>query len=305
MKTIAPVGLAFALLLARPTAVGAQEVTLDDVLDAGQQWLQENIRDDVLAALPEVDRDRLKTLLEDAQRRLEDPDVRQLAPLLQTATNALPWLDRFEETQPYAAWLRAHLDDFEVAEQFRRTTPAPPPGTAPTAPSAEFQRQAWQRQVRLRPVPKAAAPYVSKLKPIFAAENAPPELVWVAEVESGFDPQARSPVGAAGLYQLMPATGKSLGLKIAPPVDERTQPDKSARAAAKYLVYLRRQFKDWPLALAAYNAGEGNVRKLLDKSKTKTFEAIAPRLPSETQLYVPRINATLLKRENIALAALP
>ena len=122
----------------------------------------------------------------------------------------------------------------------------------------------------------------------------------MAEVESSFNPRARSPVGAVGLYQLMPATATQMGLRLRP-TDERTDPDKSAQAAAKYLRYLNTRFKDWRLTLAAYNAGETRVRSLLSRYKAATFDAIATRLPAETQMYVPRIEATILRREGIAL----
>ncbi len=142
------------------------------------------------------------------------------------------------------------------------------------------------------------------MKPIFAAQKVPPQLVWLAEVESSFDPRARSPVGAAGLYQLMPGTAKSLGLSLRPS-DQRQQPDKSALAAAKYLRYLYDRFKDWPLALAAYNAGEGRIRSLLEQHKARTFDQIAIHLPVETQMYVPKLEATLRRREGVDLSQLP
>jgi membrane-bound lytic murein transglycosylase D len=278
--------------------------SLEDMLDTGEQWLKDNIQDDVLQALPQLDRDKLKGYIDDLETRLQDPDVRGLAPWRQIATNALPVLEHYEETQPYAAWIRAHLDYFDVAEQFQRTAPVVEPGKTPSAPTPEFQRKAWQQQVQKRAVPKSAERYLPQLKTIFIAEKTPVELIWVAEVESGFDPAARSPSGAVGLFQLMPVTAKNLGLSTGWLRDERTNPEKNARAAAKYMNYLRQKFKNWPLALAAYNAGEGTVQKLLDKSKVKRFEAIAPRLPSETQLYVPKINATLMKREGVSLADL-
>ena len=78
----------------------------------------------------------------------------------------------------------------------------------------------------------------------------------------------------------------------------------SARAAAKYLRFLHNHFKDWRLALAAYNAGEGTVDRLLKGRKVRTFDAIATRLPAETQMYVPRVEATLLRREGIKLTDL-
>src|SRR5213078_1255012 len=108
-------------------------------------------------------------------------------------------------------------------------------------------------------------------------------------------PRARSPAGAAGLFQLMPATARRYGLKTVWPRDERLQPEPSARAAAQYLQYLHLRFKDWRLALAAYNAGEGTVQELLTSQKTVSYDAIAARLPAETQMYVPKIEATLFR----------
>ena len=117
-------------------------------------------------------------------------------------------------------------------------------------------------------------------------------------------PPARSPAGAAGLYQLMPQTARSLGLALKP-ADERLNAEKNAGAAAKYLKYLHGRFKDWRLALAAYNAGEGNLSTLMTRHKARTFDDVSRRLPAETQLYVPKIEATLWKREGVRLASLP
>jgi membrane-bound lytic murein transglycosylase D len=131
----------------------------------------------------------------------------------------------------------------------------------------------------------------------------PPELVWVAEVESSFDRRARSPAGAAGLFQLMPDTAKRFGLSLWPR-DQRYQPEPSATASAQYLKYLYDRFKDWRLALAAYNAGEGTVQKLLDRYKTGNYDVIAEHLPAEAQMYVPRVEAILLQREGAKLEQL-
>jgi membrane-bound lytic murein transglycosylase D len=67
---------------------------------------------------------------------------------------------------------------------------------------------------------------------------------------------------------------------------------------------LYRQFGDWRLALAAYNAGEGRVQRLLDRHKTRSFDRIARHLPAETQMFVPKVEATLLRREGVELAKL-
>ena len=88
----------------------------------------------------------------------------------------------------------------------------------------------------------------------------------MAEVESSLNPAARSPVGALGLFQLMPATARRFGLHTGF-FDERKNPEKSARAAAQYLKFLYHTMGSWPLALAAYNAGEGRVGKLVKRKK--------------------------------------
>jgi membrane-bound lytic murein transglycosylase D len=170
-------------------------------------------------------------------------------------------------------------------------------------PSPQAESSVWVRQIRERPLPPLARDCVPRLKEIFAAEKLPPELVWVAEVESSFDPAARSPSGAVGMFQLMPGTARSLNLSLRPS-DERLQTEKSARAAARHLRRLYGRFGDWRLALAAYNAGEGRVGELLQKQKARTFEAIAGRLPAETQFYVPKVEATLREREGVTLAEL-
>ena len=77
-----------------------------------------------------------------------------------------------------------------------------------------------------------------------------------------------------------------------------------SRAAAKYLRYLHGKFRDWRLALAAYNAGEGRVRRLLEKEGAKSFDEIATKLPAETQMYVPKVEATILRREGVNLTKL-
>jgi membrane-bound lytic murein transglycosylase D len=133
------------------------------------------------------------------------------------------------------------------------------------------------------------------LRKAFAIEGVPADLAWIAEVESTLNPSARSPVGAKGLFQLMPETAKGLGLSTWMP-DERTHPEKSARAAARFLSQLHAEFGDWPLALAAYNAGGGRVRRTLEKQGGKSFSDIAAFLPVETRFYVPKVLATVSMR---------
>ena len=298
------------LLLPSGNRVCAQEdtITLDDLVQSADEWAKENLDDDTLRALQEVDRQQVKQFFRDLAKQLHNQQVVDLGTLNETAKTILPLLERYEETAPYAAWLKTRLDYLEVADQIRRSTPPPTPQPGqppkpPPNPAPSREREIWIKRLSARPWPEAAKPYVARLKPIFAEQKVPPELVWLAEVESSFDARVRSPAGAAGLFQLMPATAKSYGLKTSPS-DQRLQPEDSARAAAKYLGHLHGQFKDWRLALAAYNAGEGTVQKLLERHKARTFDAIATHLPAETQMYVPKVEATLLRREGVELSRL-
>lgn len=125
------------------------------------------------------------------------------------------------------------------------------------------------------------------------AFNIPDEIKYLAVVESRLDPKARSHMGAKGLWQFMYATAKENGLKINNIVDERLDPIKSTKAACNYLSYLYETFNDWNLALAAYNAGPGNVRKAIRRSGGhRDFWKIRPYLPRETRKYIPSFYAT-------------
>jgi membrane-bound lytic murein transglycosylase D len=287
----------------------AAELDFGEMIAAAQEWAEENLDENVLAALGEIDRQKVEQFLAQLQRQFGSNSVVDMAALKDAAKTVLPLLEAHEETQPYAAWLKARLDYLEAAEQLRETIPPPksPPGQPPkpaTNPPPALERKVWEKRLSQEPLPKGAEALLPKLKRVFATERVPPELVWLAEVESSFDRRARSPVGAAGLFQLMPATAKRFGLRRWP-FDQRYQVEPSAQAAAQYLRVLHGQFHDWPLTLAAYNAGEGNVSKLLAKHKARSFDAIAPHLPAETQMYVPRVEATILRREGLRLSKLP
>jgi membrane-bound lytic murein transglycosylase D len=275
---------------------------------SAEQWAKENLDEDAFRVLQTVDRDRVKQFLGDVQKQFQADYVVDLGPLKQTARSVVPLLEQYDQTLPYAIWLKTRLDYLDVAERLRSTihTPKPEPGQPAIPkpnPPAEKEREIWIEKLAKRPWPENARPYVPRLKHIFASQKVPAELVWIAEVESSFDPRARSPAGAAGLFQLMPDTAKRYGLRVSM-FDQRLKADKNAEAAAKYLRYLHGHFKDWRLALAAYNTGEGNVQALMKKRKARTFDGIATHLPAETQLYVPKVEATLLRREGVKLSQL-
>ena len=125
-------------------------------------------------------------------------------------------------------------------------------------------------------------------------QKIPLEMKYLAIIESALNPKARSRAGATGLWQFMYATGKSYGLEVNNYVDERSDPIRSTKAAAKYLNELYKIFGDWDLTLAAYNSGPGNVTKAIRRSNGKTnYWNLRPYLPRETAGYVPAFLATL------------
>lgn len=129
-----------------------------------------------------------------------------------------------------------------------------------------------------------------------AEHGLPLELKYLSVIESGLRPQVKSRAGALGLWQFMYGTGKMFGLKDNSYIDERMDPEKSTDAACRYLKQLYNIYGDWNLALAAYNAGPGNVNKAIRRSGNKTtYWEVRPFLPKETQGYVPNfIAATYL-----------
>lgn len=293
--------------LSLPMGLPAQEELPQpsEIIESAVNWMSENLDDRALDALG-VDQARVRAFLAELNRHFQGDYVYDLAALKDTARALVPVMQKFEETRPYAAWLQSHLDYFEVAEILRHEAEsgtATQPGVPLPPPTPQRERAVWVKELASRPIPPLADQSVARLKRIFTAEKVPSELVWVAEVESSFNPTARSPAGAAGLFQLMPATARRQNLALTPD-DQRLHPDKNARAAAQYLHHLHDRFGDWRLALAAYNAGETRVDNLLKQQKARSYDAIASRLPAETQMYVPKVEATLRKREGRALTDL-
>ena len=138
--------------------------------------------------------------------------------------------------------------------------------------------------------------YFDLYEATLAKYDMPIELKYLSVIESGLRPQVKSPAGALGLWQFMYGTGKNYGLIENSYVDERMDPVKSTEAACKFLKKLYGIYNDWNLALAAYNAGPGNVNKAIRRSGGKrTYWEVRPFLPRETQGYVPNfIAATYL-----------
>jgi membrane-bound lytic murein transglycosylase D len=143
--------------------------------------------------------------------------------------------------------------------------------------------------------------YRPLVETIFAEFGLPSDLVHLSLVESGFNPYAYSRAKATGPWQFMKGTGKVYGLRIDHYVDERRDPIKSTVAAARYLKDLYDMFGAWPLAMAAYNAGEGKVMRALHKIQGETFSDISKTklIRQETKQYVPRIMAATIIARNL------
>lgn len=145
--------------------------------------------------------------------------------------------------------------------------------------------------------------YEHRLRAILAEVGVPQDLVYVAMIESGFDPSAQSSVGAAGMWQFMEPTGRVYGLDSGYWVDDRLDFERSGYAAATYLADLKARFGTWELALAAYNAGYGLVVQSIRANNTNNFWAlieIENALPRQTVNYVPKILAAAIVGHNRA-----
>jgi membrane-bound lytic murein transglycosylase D len=141
-----------------------------------------------------------------------------------------------------------------------------------------------------------SAKYKKLIDGVLEESKLPKGLAYLPVIESAYMPTLTSRAGAHGIWQFMPETAREYGLRVDWWVDERADPERSTRAAAAYLRDLYRQFNDWPLTLAAYNAGPGRIRRALDANGATTFWELcdAGALPKETRGYVPTFFATLV-----------
>ncbi len=145
-----------------------------------------------------------------------------------------------------------------------------------------------------------SARYIPVMREIFREKNLPEDLVYVAMIESGFNPYAVSWARAVGPWQFMTHTGKLYGLRIDWWVDERKDPVKSTYAAAEHLKDLHNLFGSWPLALASYNAGAGKVQRAVLRTRSEDFwDLKASRyIRGETKNYIPKFMAATIIAKN-------
>jgi membrane-bound lytic murein transglycosylase D len=136
--------------------------------------------------------------------------------------------------------------------------------------------------------------YLPMISAKLADQDMPNDLIFLALIESGFDPTAYSHANASGIWQFLAATGRSMGLRVDSEVDERNHPERATDAALEYLQYLHGRFDSWYLAAAAYNAGEGRIARIMRQvtgsekaTSEEDYYRIWSRLPKETRDYVP------------------
>ena len=177
-----------------------------------------------------------------------------------------------------ATTLDTHMEHARIDEWVTRLT---------TSARGDF-KQSLQRMAR----------YEDMINAKIDAKGMPRELIYLALIESNFNPTAKSPVKAVGMWQFMSATAKQFGLSVGRKVDERRDPAKATDAALAYLGQLHDRFGSWYLAAAAYNSGQGTVSKALrtvtgrTKGTDADFFRILSTLPKETQDYVPKLIAS-------------
>ncbi len=137
-----------------------------------------------------------------------------------------------------------------------------------------------------------AQKYLPQMIEILESNGVPGEMVWIVYVESRFNRHA-SYRGAGGYWQMLASTARSLGLRVDRWVDERRDPIKSTKAAAKYLKTLHKKYDSWTLALAAYNAGCGPIACAVKKYRVKDGELYGRKLPARSAVYVSKVLAAV------------
>ena len=274
----------------------------DELFKAGQQLFDQYAPPEVKEQYEFPSKAQWDAFAVKLQRALDGQSLEDLVALEPEARAALAATETIPGLEPLSEWLRSKIEDIEMAKRWLalqkalslapspRVTPAPRPDH-PQIPLYDV----WLSKERSRPVPQYASVIMPRLKAAFEEEGVPGELAWIAEAESQLNPRAQSPSGARGLFQFMPDTARSLGLSTFLP-DDRTDPDKAAHAAARHLKALYQRFGSWPLAIAAYNAGEGRVGRLVSAGHGRDFSSIAPGLSVETRMYVPKVCALVSVR---------
>lgn len=182
-----------------------------------------------------------------------------------------------------------------------KTSPAPPPAPRNVLADLDHERvDHWVREFTSGAKKAEFASYIERMPQYEAMireklrrRGLPEDLVYLAMIESGFNPEAHSAAAARGIWQLVPDTARRYGLRVDDTIDERIDAEKSTDAALSYLSYLFNRFGSWYLAAAAYNTGENRVAAIMteafgrEQGSDAEYYEIWDKLPGETRDFVP------------------
>lgn len=215
-----------------------------------------------------------------------DPSVQEqgLPPIVQALPSAT------SEDAQLSEWLRSlSLPDFPVRFDAR------------VVQYLKFYRDTKAGRAIAEAWVKKAGRYAPAMQAELSKVGLPQDLVWLSVIESGHDPTAQSPAGAAGMWQFIPESGRMYGLTVDRWVDERLNPARSTQAAAQFLGDLYQRFGNWELAMGAYNMGHAGMLRAVRKYNSNDFWQLSryeAGLPWETSLYVPKIFALAIVMNN-------
>src|SRR5581483_11407029 len=229
--------------------------------------------------------------------RLDQDQLGAGAPEDQVAYDKAPLDDILEMTFPIDPSLRG-----KVREQVRMTVSQLPLEESDAVVSfINFFSSPKGRRILLGGMQRSGR-YKAMIERVLAEEGLPEELIFLAQAESGFQPRAVSNKLCVGLWQFAKFRGKEYGLNQTPATDDRMDPEKATRAAARHLHDLYEHFGDWYLAMAAYNCGPGCVDNAVMRTGYADFWELRRRnaLPLQTANYVPAILAMVIMSKNAA-----
>lgn len=276
---------------------------------------------EILTAEADGDRELMAALLDGTMRDLRQllvrPGVAQEARFRELYRSVLTEYEQLHGPQP--EWALEQGDIYAVREAMFAaiddlTDPLLEDVALPSSTMATFPmtlNRAVENQIRfylrnnrhVATVRQRAETYFPMIEQILAEEGVPDELKYLAVIESALNPTARSWAGAAGMWQFIPATGRAMNLTVTGELDERLDPERSTRAAARHLIELYEMFGDWQLAIGGYNMNPHRLMREVQRTEQRlgrkaTFWDVWDNIPRETRGYVPSFIAVSLLFSN-------